>query len=176
MGRRARSTSCSSGPRVSQSVPLNPIAGVRCLCCRACPDSTAQHPHQHHDTGSLGIGPGKSTLIERFLVGKWSTPLSPTAAASVRVRAPYVLNKGYVVRRRTDRTATPKGLPDPTHQITRTRSRAGKLSVQFTELPSDRHALAAAVPAHLPTADALLFVYDTADRKCVPCPCGLAWS
>lgn len=50
------------------------------------------------------------------------------------------------------------------------RGAGGKLSVQFTELPSGRHALAAAAPAHLKTADALLLVYDTADRKYVRPP------
>ena len=33
------------------------------------------------------------------------------------------------------------------------------------ELPSARHALAAAAPVHLPTADAVVFLYDCADRR-----------
>lgn len=87
----------------------------------------------------MGIGPGKSTLVERFLTGKLTTPLPPTTTAGVRVRAPYVL-KGHF---------------------------PGKLSVQFIELPSGRHALAAAAAAHLPTADGVVYVYDCADRKYV---------
>lgn len=42
--------------------------------------------------------------------------------------------------------------------------RESKLSVHFTELPSGRQALAAA-PAHLATADAVLYVYDCTNRK-----------
>ncbi len=44
-------------------------------------------------TGALGTGPGKSTLVERFLTGKYTAPLPPTTTASVRARAPYALNK-----------------------------------------------------------------------------------
>ncbi len=40
-----------------------------------------------------------------------------------------------------------------------------KLSLQFIELPSARHALAASAPQHLPTADAVVYVYDCTDRK-----------
>lgn len=37
------------------------------------------------------MGPGKSTLVERFLSGKYTASLPPNKVAGVRVRAAYVL-------------------------------------------------------------------------------------
>lgn len=125
-------------------------------------------PQTACNSGAPGMGPGKSTLIGRFLTGKYAAPLPPpTTAASVRVRAPYII-KGYVVTRAFQVTA-------PKAPISRSTShsfhafRAGRLSVQFTELPSGRHALAAAAPAHLQTADAVVYIYDCTNRKYVFC-------
>lgn len=70
----------------------------------------------------------------------------------------------------------PTSKPKTTNHITRhaggpalgrgaTTTTEWRLAVQLVELPSARPALAASAPVHLPTADAVVFVYDCADRR-----------
>lgn len=74
----------SASKQPSPDTHPSPVWPIHPLLTTSTPQSI---PH----LGALGMGPGKSTLVERFLSGKYTASLPPNKVAGVRARAAYVL-------------------------------------------------------------------------------------